>query len=564
MARPFFLRAPVLALLLPNLLSCGEEGPRTPPGPVGTPELRESLFDSILAMTARREAFSAPKEESLGFEPLEAMEVLRDDVVEADSEEALFYALTRLSNARRDRHLSVALVDLGIRPQLADGLEAWGAPDPPDPWEAPVRFLPDYGSGEGGYFVADVAQGDATPGLLEPGDRILSLNGLPADELEVELGPFIRHSTIPGLRWKLAETLSRRTGALPPSFLQESLVVEARKEDGTRVTETFSYEDPTRLTWAGSPDPDYPGFQQAWSSATYDLFLPRDDARLLILQWHRFEGSSLVEDVDRLVAFARDRGLLDHAVLFDATRSGGGSLGAYAVQRLQPRPFKTTFGTLRLSDVIEPFIQMKREELAREASDPARRTGGTGRRSEDPDAGLEGARETVDDGSWLLDWLENDVFQALDRRDSVTAPVPFKLAHASKESDGILQPAPVHFRGPLVVLSGPHGGSHLDQFMSIVKDNGLGHILGMPAGGYSNTWEWEEVLFFPGTNRPVAGFMWSIGHTIRPNGEVLEGNPARVDEWIPLTAENVGSYHRILLDRALAHLERIGFQAYRR
>jgi hypothetical protein len=74
----------------------------------------------------------------------------------------------------------------------------------------------------------------------------------------------------------------------------------------------------------------------------------------------------------------------------------------------------------------------------------------------------------------------------------------------------------------------------------------------MPPGGYSNTWEWEEILELPGTDRPLVGFMYSIGHSIRPNGGILEGNPAAVDEWIPLTAENVESYYPLLLERVLA------------
>ena len=121
-------------------------------------------------------------------------------------------------------------------------------------------------------------------------------------------------------------------------------------------------------------------------------------------------------------------------------------------------------------------------------------------------------------------------------------------------ADGVLEPAPIHFRGPFGVISGPSGGSHLDQFVSIVVDNDLGPVVGMPPGGYSNTWEWEEILTFPGTDQPVVGFMYSIGHTIRPNGEVLEGNPAALDEWVPLTAENVGTYYPMLLERVRAHM----------
>ena len=132
--------------------------------------------------------------------------------------------------------------------------------------------------------------------------------------------------------------------------------------------------------------------------------------------------------------------------------------------------------------------------------------------------------------------------------------VPFKLAHLPKYSDGVIQPAGQHFSGPVVCLLGPQGGSHLDQFASIVIDNALAHTIGMSTGGYSNTWEWEEVLTLPGTSRPLAQFMWSIGHTIRPNGEVLEGNPAEVVQYVPVTGENYSHYRSTLVKLALARL----------
>jgi hypothetical protein len=526
-------------------------------GPEGTPELRGALFDSILAMTARREAFSQIKHNNLGYDPLQEMQKLREEVVSANTEEALFYALVKLSNARRDRHLSLGLVPFGVRPTFTDGLEAWRGEEPPAPRVAPVKIRPDFGSAGPAYFVAEVAESEDAVGAavaadaagavgavsaVAPGDRLVAVNGLPVSRMEAVLTPFVRHSTLAGLRWKLAELLGQRSALLPPAFLSETLNLELEKADGSRREATLPYLSGEELAWSGSSEPAYPGFTLEWSTPTYDLYLPQEGQKTLILQWHRFESSSLIEDVGRLVALGEEQGLLDHAILFDATRSGGGSLGAYAVQRIQPQPFRTTFGTVRVSDVVEPFLQRKREEFA------ASRVFDSG------------GPETVDDGTWLMDWLEVDLIDALERGDSVTTPVPFKLAHAPKDSDGILQPAPVHFRGPLVVFSGPNGGSHLDQFMSIVADNQLGWIMGMPAGGYSNTWEWEEVLYFPGTEQPVIGFMWSMGHTIRPNGEVLEGNPAQVDEWIPLTSDNSGQYYEILLNRAFEHLESIGFE----
>ena len=81
--------------------------------------------------------------------------------------------------------------------------------------------------------------------------------------------------------------------------------------------------------------------------------------------------------------------------------------------------------------------------------------------------------------------------------------------------------------------------------------NDLAVVIGMPTGGYSNTWEHEEVLTFPGSDRPVAGFMWNIGHTLRPNTEVLEGNPVIPDVYVPLTRDNFRTYDRELLELAL-------------
>jgi hypothetical protein len=533
---------PRIALLAALALQGCGGADRTPSGALGTPELRAALFDSILVWTADREAFSPPKNAALGFDPLEAMAALRNDVVEAATEEDLYYALLRLSNARRDRHLSVALVPGGLTLPHESGLPAWDRDEPPDPPTAPVRILPDYGESGSAYFIADVARGidfpEGAPGL---GDRVTRVNGIPVSEFEALALPYVRHSSMIGFRWKLAEALPRNTALFPPHLRGERLELALEAPGGATLTVSLPYLDEDSLDWTGWAEPAYPGFTRQWESPTYDLYLPDDGRRVILLRWHGFEPS-LVADVDRLLDFAGKEELLDRAVLFDATRSGGGSLGPYAVQHLQPRPFRTTFGTLQISDVIEPFVRERREAFRN-------------RRVYDGEG-----PETVDDGSWLLDWLENEVLDDLAQGREVTDPVPFKLAHAPKDSDGLLQPAPVHFRGPLVVFSGPSGGSHLDQFISIVGDNKLGPILGMPPGGYSNTWEWEQVLTFPGTGQPVVGFMWNIGHTLRPNGEILEGNPAAVTHPLPLTAANAGAYYDLLLEEAYAYLYSVGFE----
>ena len=201
--------------------------------------------------------------------------------------------------------------------------------------------------------------------------------------------------------------------------------------------------------------------------------------------------------------YAEAEDLLDYNMIIDVIWSGGGRGGAYAIQRLVDQPFRTTFGNVLLSDLGEGKI----------LNDLARRRVNTGQQEI---YGLDLS------GKWLVDWAQTDAKDAIERGDEYTAPVPFKLAHLPKDSDGILQPAPVHFIGSVAIMNAiTWGGSHLDQFMAMFVDNELATFVGVPTGGYSNTYEEEEVLYFPGRTGPVVEFVWTIGQTIRPNGEIL-------------------------------------------
>ncbi len=499
---------------------------------IGTPELRAALADTILARTDRREAWSPHKREHFGFDPMEAMRAVRSDVVGAETDTQLFYALSRMSHARRDRHLDVALVPDGLQLPDSAGLPVAGA-DEADPLRAPVRVFPDFALGGASFFVGDHAASEAE--LPPIGSRVVEVHGLPVERWFEQATAYMRHSTVNDLRWELADAMTQQTAIFPPELRGDgSVVLAVREPDGQERTYEIPMESPATLSWEEVAEPRYDGFETAFSTTTYELLVD-EASEVLVLVWAGFR-ETMVDDVDRLVEWASELDRLDWTLVVDVTRSRGGSRGAYAVQRLQPKPFKTTFGNLRISDVTRPFVE------ERQAAFQARRL-------EDS-----GVPETIDDGRWLMEWFEMDVLPAIERGDAYTNDVPFKSAHAPRDSDGVLDPAAVHFTGPFAVISGPSGGSHLDQFIHQVVDNDLGPVVGMPPGGYSNTWEWEEVLHFPGTDQPVVRFMWNIGHTITPGGEIAEGNPAEIDEWIPLTADNVREYYGLLFDAALRQL----------
>ncbi len=135
----------------------------------GTPELRAELFDTIIARTQRREAFSPIKNERLGFDPIQEMEALRDVVVSASTEQELYYALARLSHARRDRHLDLYLVAGGLELPDSAGLDVLDG-ESNEPAQAPVRIFPDYSDDDAGYFVGDRAIDPRWPELPAIGD----------------------------------------------------------------------------------------------------------------------------------------------------------------------------------------------------------------------------------------------------------------------------------------------------------------------------------------------------------------------------------------------------------
>jgi hypothetical protein len=519
----------LLTCIIAFFLSCKGEKQNT-----STADDRAQLFDYIIEKTKVREAFSPIKNESMSFDPLTEMMAYREEMIAADTDQELFDVLIKISNARRDHHLSVDTVDGGL--MIDDETDQ----------VAPLIFRVDY-TDEDNYFlfVGDYAKNisDYTNGLQpEIGDKLVGVNGKSFDVYFDELRPYVRYSSIKGLWKEVAADIGARNYQYPLSMDTDKIEFELERQDGKIYSMTLPYLEPDDIPWLDTykshGENRYRGFERLLDRGTFDVYTSAEHDKLLLIDWYGF-SDDLVKDMDFLIEYADENDMLDYDLIWDGTRARGGGRGAYAIQRLFPKPFKTTFGNVKISDVIPTFIEereerFKRHEQERDGTEP----------------------EAVGDGTWLIEWLRTDVTEAIERGDEYSNNVPFKCAHLPKDSDGIMQPAEKHFRGKAVCLFGPHGGSHLDQFASIVIDNNLAYTVGMSTGGYSNTWEWEEVLTFPISGKPVAKFMWNIGHTIRPNGEILEGNPALVDKYIPEGRNNYLNYYDLLLEEALNHLNR--------
>ena len=247
----------------------------------------------------------------------------KEEMIAADTDAKLFNVLMKISNARKDRHLSVGLVDGGL--DLSD-IEIK---------HAPIRFAVDYGALDVySFFVSDYAEnileytGENQP---EIGDKLITVNGQPIDEYFDTVEPYHRYSTINGLWWKFAEALPQQTYRVSSTLQKNTLECTLEKKDGVQYSIELPYFDPGSIEWQGFyqgfGDRRYPGFSKVYSCQTYVLFKHDDGQKVLVLDWYGFR-ENLVADMDRLVEYAAEYNMLDYAIIWDGTRSRGGSKGA--------------------------------------------------------------------------------------------------------------------------------------------------------------------------------------------------------------------------------------------
>ncbi|MEM1319376.1 MAG: hypothetical protein AAGG75_03920 [Bacteroidota bacterium] len=510
----FFFRCSWLLLLL--FTACGSPRSLQNTSPAFSLSEKQNLelFDQLYQQTLERQSQSPLKNQRLQLDLSRDLFATRPYFKKARKPAELFYAVRRFSCARRDQHLFVKPLKEGLSMEELARHSRYDA----DQNHTPIRVAIDYRQpGKYFAFVSSIALNYLSSTPLKAGDRIVAVNGQPFDRYAAQLDPFLNYSTELG-RWEmLAALLPGRTVFLPPAFYRKELELELENTEGLRYSVQLPYGKSQDWQWPASVP--YSGFSRMRQFKSFDLYMADDEGPVLLLSWKNF-GKTLRSDIDELMEWVVERERLENDLIIDATGSRGGQHGVYALQHFSSQPFRITFGDLKISTITPAFIKKKTSTTA---NVPLQR--------------------------WLGEELPSYMEQGL----AYSPAVPFKWQYLPG-TDGRLALAEPHFRGQLLVILGPRGGSQLDQFAAIVKDNQLGTLIGMPAGGYSNTWEWEETITYPRTERRLFRFNWSIGNTYRPNGEVLEGNPAEMDGYLPLSSDNFQHYPQLLLERALAEL----------
>ena len=253
----------------------------------------ESLFDEIIRKTEERESFSEVKEANIGFSALEDMKRLRSEFIASSTELELYYALWKLSNARRDRHLAVIPVEGGL--------------EIPEPrcFSAPIQVLPDFTDlNNTAFFVASVGESSIS---LNLGDIIVGVNGRSIAEYVKEFTAWIRHSSPHGLYWEMAYGLPKQLSEVPHNLYSRNLHLRLERPSGDRYDVTLAYTD------------DCYGFGVPYSLAEFVEVMRRDNfnvfldrgREIVLLQWLDFERDDLVKDIPALMKYAEQEQILD-------------------------------------------------------------------------------------------------------------------------------------------------------------------------------------------------------------------------------------------------------------
>lgn len=474
----------------------------------------ETLYNYLTSTILEREAFSPIKNKQLNINLKKEFAEHKTSFLQAKTDEDLYFEILKLSNLRRDSHLK-------MKPLFLKNYEKK---------VLPIKIGVVFDAKKPIFVIKQIANDYANQyPNLKVGDELVKIGGINIDEIIESTKAYIPSSTNNNHYFRLAKALSTNDFNLSRVIDYDQALFTFKTPQNSTYTYAFSYQKRDEVSF--DKVEKYNGFDLVLKGNNLNTYLSKKD-NVLILEWLDFE-SDLPDEVDTLMKWAYQNNKLGYNLIIDATESSGGSNSIYALRRLVSKCFSVTKGNLRISDITPKFIEKKTQgEIDIESEKYAKRA-------------------ELDDGTNLRKWLNNQVKDSCLNKAEYSNNVVFKMKYKT-QNDSIC-PFNTHFNGKIVALFSPRGGSQLDQFASMIVDNKLAHTIGMSAGGYSNTWEWKELVKNPNTNNVLCEFMWNIGHTIRVNGEILEGNPAQVDEYFPPTKENFRNYKNILFHKSLEY-----------
>lgn len=525
-------------------------------------EDRDAYFDELVTAIEGVQVISTKGLARLGLSWPEALAPARARFRSARSAADVYYALLALQRSFHDAHSRFELAPGEVAPPATPAVSL--------PFTLRAE-LPASGAGPTEYVV--VAVEPAASVAIPVGSRLVAVDGRAPAELERELVTWLQGSSPDALRESVARWLVRRHPAELPSPAPGA-TVQLRflaPKDGS------SYERP--LAWreakaGGASDPClaglgafYPPSDEYAARKPEHIGLnlcvyPGGDAKTRVVRWFGFlyeyadvsGGDPAMQGLPALRSRLKHTSFTipEHELPFlPGEQPPGGRIDAIALSSIELDRLFAALGAAGVSrmlvDVrengggnfdpswISPYTAAPFKQLATEVHF---RPGLRAR----PEllAQAEGGPQVALAMAYLLAHPSAE-----------KSPLyPFICRSQSCSPDEIVVPgAPQPFPAALVVLAGPGCVSSCDNYVSLLRDNGLAKLAGLsPRGADSPV---RLPLAFALKNGQGFRYVLTVAVNLRPGSEVLEGNPPAPDFPVPPTAANRGTYLEAVLSSIL-------------
>ncbi len=488
---------------------------------------RDAAFDTCVRFITDVHAVSRDGARRLGVPWEDALASGRRRFREARSVDDVYYALLSVQRTLRDGHARFRRNELPV---------TFGPPVELD-FEADVRYA---GPGGGPHRYMVVRSGEP---LLPVGSTIAGCDGLAMAAFESRLLEWYDRHSPEGFREFTARNLSlRKPQSMPApapgdtarfaclgpdgSPFAVALAWRAVSDaDGSRADVTNPDANGSSSAWLVPPgvrepsrfDAQYRGFPLEAAGLFWEVRGTRaEDTKILrYVSFNYAQEQDFSAEVDALARHLRASGA--RRVLVDVRDNGGGAFDPALVGVFTSRPFRIMLKSFHYG--------------ARVKADPQ----ALGR---DPGLELWTPEETR--------LLQADL--AAHPAADWSRPVPFfcRTAACGEEE------AVVRFDGSpgydTVVLCGPNTFSSGDMFVTIMKDNGIARLAGMPSGAGDAPYRWT--LDYPLADGTRITLRLTTAVSYRPNSPqvIIEGNPPALDIPLYPTCANAEAF----LDSVLA------------
>ncbi len=440
---------------------------------------------------------------------------------EARTVEDVYYALLSVQRTLRDGHGRFARNELPVAFGPAVVLDL----------DVVVRYAAPTG-GAHEYVVS--RSGEPS---LPAGSTITGCDGMDMAAFETRMLEWYDRHTPEGLREFAARRLSyRKPQSMPCPRPGDAAAITYRDADGRGHTTTLAWRtaadgigsDPdvngsseASATPAGQREPlrfdaEYRGFPMEKSGLFFEIYSTRS-AGTKILRYVSFNyanESDFPPEIAAINEHLRKSGA--KRVLVDVRENGGGAFDPALVGVFTTQPFRI---------MMKSFYYGSRIKAHPEAMK------------------LDKRLELWSDDEARL--LQEDL--AAHPAASWSTPVPFFCRTTACGVDE----AVYRFDGSpgyeTIVLCGPATFSSGDMFVTIMKDNGIAKLAGMPSGAGDAPYRWK--LDYPLADGTKVSLRLTTAVSYRPNSDhvIIEGNPPAVDFPVYPTRENAGAFLEAVL-----------------